>query len=140
MIGRSLGHQRAMFAVEGERRSLHHVRVLPDAGIPGVHRERRGTMYRHRAAGNVDRIGGGEQSPVRLGLQVGIGALDVALSRGVAIDPPDANRLGSGGHACIGHPRGTTQKQQLVRRGVGGALRPRFSGSVHVSEVALLRD
>ena len=136
----SLRYQRPMIAIELQRGRLDYVRVLPQAGISGIHRNGRRAVGRHAAAGDVDRVGGGEHSAVRLRLQIGVRALDVTLGNGVAGRPVHANRLRRRGHAVVHHPRRSAQHQQLIGRCVPSPLRPSLLCAIGVGNTACLRD
>ena len=129
-----------MIAIELQRGRLDYVRVLPQAGISGVHRNRRRPMCRHAAAGHVNRVGGGEHGAVRLRLQIRVRALDVALGNSVARRAIHTNRLGRRGHAVVHYPGRPAQHQHLIGSRVLAALRPSLLYAIGVGEVAGLRD
>ena len=126
LAGRAFRDQRTLLAVKFNRRSLHHVRILPQGCMAAIHGDPGRPVRSHAAAGHVDRIGRGKHSPVGLRLQFGVRTLNVALGDGVTCFAIHAHDLGRCGHATVHHARRSVQNQHLIGWAIGRALSPRL--------------
>ena len=82
----------------------------------------------------------GFEEASRLGLQVAVGAFDVAVCEGIAGGPVHAHGVRSSGHAAIDDLRGAGQNQNLVRWCISGAPTPGPALAILVGDISLLRD
>src|SRR5208282_6415290 len=83
-VSKPMSKNRPTVVIKLQHRSLHYICVLPQAGIARVYRNRRRTIGGHGVAGYVNGVGGSQHGAVRLRLQIGVRALDVAFGKGVA--------------------------------------------------------